>query len=70
MRIPSCRLFDLEECRSPWAEIVQRNRVIFDDTSIGGEDPGMEFDGHLSPVDKRDKATVEEGDLFCSDQGS
>jgi len=28
----------------------QHHREIYDDPSIGGENPGMEFDGHLSRV--------------------
>jgi hypothetical protein len=41
---------DLESCRSLWAEMVERHREIYDDYSIGGENPGLEFDNHLSSV--------------------
>jgi ribosomal protein S18 acetylase RimI-like enzyme len=41
---------DREQCRALWAEMVQRHRDIYDDPTIGGEDPGLEFDGHLSRV--------------------
>ncbi len=41
---------DLEACRNLWAEMTQRHREIYDDSSIGGDDPGLEFDGHLSQV--------------------
>jgi L-amino acid N-acyltransferase YncA len=41
---------DLEHCRSLWAEMVQRHRDVFEDQTIGGENPGMEFDQHLSRV--------------------
>jgi GNAT superfamily N-acetyltransferase len=30
--------------------MVQRHRDIYDDPTIGGENPGMEFDHHLSSV--------------------
>ena len=41
---------DIEQCRSLWAEMVQRHRDIYDDPSIGGDNPGLEFDEHLSRV--------------------
>jgi GNAT superfamily N-acetyltransferase len=30
--------------------MVQRHRDVFEDQTIGGEDPGLEFDQHLSKV--------------------
>jgi N-acetylglutamate synthase-like GNAT family acetyltransferase len=30
--------------------MTERHRVIYDDPTIGGEKPGMEFDSHLSRV--------------------
>jgi GNAT superfamily N-acetyltransferase len=30
--------------------MVQRHREVYDDPSIGGDDPGMEFDQHLARV--------------------
>ena len=50
MVIRQYRSSDLECCRSLWTEMVQRHRKIYNDTSIGGEDPGLEFDAHLSKV--------------------
>ena len=41
---------DLDRCRSLWAEMNQHHREIYEDPSIGGENPGMAFDGHLSKV--------------------
>ncbi len=38
---------DLEACRDLWRDLTQRHRDIYDDQSIGGEDPGLEFDEHL-----------------------
>jgi GNAT superfamily N-acetyltransferase len=35
---------DLEACRSLWRELTQRHRDIYDDQSIGGDDPGPYFD--------------------------
>lgn len=35
---------DLGACRSLWRELTQRHRDIYDDQSIGGDDPGPYFD--------------------------
>jgi len=39
---------DLSVCRDLWRALTQRHRDIYDDPSIGGADPGMEFDAHLA----------------------
>lgn len=41
---------DLARCRFLWAEMVARHKEIYDDPSIGGENPGLEFDNHLNTV--------------------
>ncbi len=41
---------DLESCRSLWEELTQRHRDIYEDQTIGGKEPGMHFDKHLSRV--------------------
>jgi len=41
---------DREACRSLWAEMVEQHRKIYDDPTIGGENPGLEFDCHLRKV--------------------
>ncbi len=38
---------DLEACRDLWRELTQRHRDIYEDHTIGGDDPGLEFDEHL-----------------------
>jgi ribosomal protein S18 acetylase RimI-like enzyme len=38
---------DLERCRELWRALSQRHRDIYGDSSIGGDDPGLELDGHL-----------------------
>jgi GNAT superfamily N-acetyltransferase len=35
---------DLDACRGLWRELTQRHRDIYDDQTIGGEDPGPYFD--------------------------
>ena len=41
---------DLDRCRSLWAQMTQHHRDIYDDPTIGGDEPGLEFDGHLDRV--------------------
>ncbi len=41
---------DLDQCRKLWAELTQRHRDIYNDPSIGGDDPGLHFDEHLGRV--------------------
>ena len=50
MRIRNYECGDHDICRSLWAEMVQRHRDIYDDQSIGGDEPGLEFDKHLELV--------------------
>ena len=50
MRIRNYQSGDLDMCRSLWAEMVQRHRDIYNDQSIGGDDPGLEFDKHQERV--------------------
>ncbi len=41
---------DLESCRSLWVDLTQRHRDIYESSTIGGDDPGQNFDKHLSRV--------------------
>ena len=50
MSVRSYKPSDLNQCRALWAEMVQRHRDIYDDPTIGGDNPGLEFDSHLSRV--------------------
>jgi len=48
---PSIRAYearDLAACRDLWRELTQRHRDIYDDQTIGGDDPGTYFDEHLA----------------------
>lgn len=38
---------DLHQCRQLWRALTQRHREIYGDPTIGGADPGLEFDEHL-----------------------
>jgi GNAT superfamily N-acetyltransferase len=38
---------DRDRCRALWAELTEYHREIYDDPTIGGENPGLEFDEHL-----------------------
>lgn len=41
---------DLESCRVLWTELTQHHRDIYDDPSIGGDEPGFHFDEHMVRV--------------------
>jgi len=41
---------DLDECRSLWTELTEHHRNIYNDPSIGGNEPGFHFDKHLTRV--------------------
>jgi len=38
---------DFQACRALWAELTEWHRHIYDDSTIGGSDPGSHFDVHL-----------------------
>lgn len=62
MRIRNYTDGDLAGCRSLWTEMVQRHRDIYDDQTIGGDDPGLEFDEHLELVGSDNIWLVESGE--------
>ena len=37
---------DYGACRSLWAELTEYHRSIYEDPSIGGDDPGAGFDDY------------------------
>jgi L-amino acid N-acyltransferase YncA len=39
---------DLAGCRAIYAQLVEHHREIYDDPSIGGDDPGAGFDDYLA----------------------
>jgi len=39
---------DRASCRGLWEELTVRHREIYDDPTIGGDDPGLYFDKHLA----------------------
>ncbi len=60
---------DYDTCRALWVELTQHHRDIYDDQSIGGDDPGAEFDGHLKDPKRAVTWVAEKGDVvlgFCS----
>ncbi len=38
---------DAPACRALWAELTRSHRALYDDPSIGGDDPGSGFDAYL-----------------------
>jgi ribosomal protein S18 acetylase RimI-like enzyme len=39
---------DSAVCRALWAELTRWHRELYDDPTIGGDDPGSGFDGYLN----------------------
>ena len=50
MQIRIYRDADLETCRGLWVQLTEWHRKIYDSPSIGGADPGRQFDDHLTRV--------------------
>ncbi len=48
MEIRAYEAADLDACRSLYAQLVEHHREIYDDPSIGGDDPGAGFDEYLA----------------------
>ena len=44
---------DLEACRKLWKLLTIHHREIYDDGTIGGDNPGIHFDEHLAKVGAR-----------------
>lgn len=47
MTIRRFRDEDSAACRALWAELTRWHRALYDDPSIGGEDPGAGFDDYV-----------------------
>ena len=50
IRIRGYRDSDLVACRGLWRELTEWHRKIYEDPTIGGEQPGLYFDKHLTAV--------------------
>ena len=52
---------DYDICRSLWVELTQHHRDIYEDPSIGGDDPGRGFDRYLENPQRRGTWAAELG---------
>lgn len=43
---------DYSACRSLWVELTEQHRRIYEDASIGGDDPGAGFDSYLASPER------------------
>ena len=60
---------DYDACRALWVELTQHHRDIYDDQSIGGDDPGASIDEHLASPKRRATWVAERDGVvlgFCS----
>jgi len=44
---------DFDACRTLWEELTQRHREIYDDPTIGGDDPGQGFEAYLANPERQ-----------------
>jgi len=44
---------DFEVCRSLWAELTLYHQELYEDPSIGGDDPGRGFETYLNNTERR-----------------
>lgn len=42
---------DHQACRALWAQLVEEHRRLYADDSLGGDDPGAEFEEYLTRLD-------------------
>jgi N-acetylglutamate synthase-like GNAT family acetyltransferase len=52
---------DASACRALWAELTRSHRALYDDASIGGDDPGAGFDDYLGEFAGARKWVAERG---------
>jgi GNAT superfamily N-acetyltransferase len=57
---------DYDVCRALWVELTQHHRNIYEDPSIGGDDPGSGFDRYLESPQRRGTWVAEvEGEVVA-----
>jgi GNAT superfamily N-acetyltransferase len=52
---------DAGACRALWGELTRTHRALYDDASIGGDDPGSGFDAYLGEFAGARKWVAERG---------
>ena len=52
---------DTGACRALWGELTRAHRALYDDASIGGDDPGSGFDAYLGEFAGARKWVAERG---------
>jgi len=52
---------DAGACRGLWGELTRAHRALYDDASIGGDDPGSGFDAYLGEFAGARKWVAERG---------
>jgi len=56
---------DYDSCRALWVELTEHHRLIYDAPSIGGDDPGADWDRHLeNPALIGSWVAVEDGNVI------
>ena len=60
---------DLDGCRRLYAQLVEHHREIYDDPSIGGDNPGAGFDDYLATPERVMTWVAVEGDRLVGMTG-
>jgi len=50
---------DYDTCRALWEDLTEHHREIYNDLSIGGDDPGQGFDAYIANPKRRASWVVE-----------
>ena len=60
---------DFHACRSLWAELTEHHRMIYEDATIGGDDPGQAFESYLGNDDLAGPWVAVDGDTVIALSG-
>jgi GNAT superfamily N-acetyltransferase len=63
------RATDVDSCRRLYAQLVEHHREIYDDPTIGGQDPGAGFDEYLRAPQRVMTWVATEGDSIIGMTG-
>lgn len=69
MQVREYRSDDLDACRHLYAQLVEHHREIYDDSTIGGDDPGSGFDDYLATPERVLTWVATEGDTILGMTG-
>lgn len=69
MEVREYRAGDVDACRCLYAQLVEHHREIYDDPTIGGDDPGAGFDDYLAIPERVMTWVATDGDTIIGMTG-